>query len=155
MKVIQQTATLLKLRERPVGIWLLSAFTALIGLYLFIGYEPPVDLLGFGCITCANFMMFFSPVKTCIFNKNLNWVIFKQKGWLGTQVRSCSLEQVTDIKIEESNLIGTRFYRLLLMLGSGNRFYLTHVPSTDRNLQTTLANYIQRFIRTDNSCSVR
>ncbi|HEY9871913.1 MAG TPA: hypothetical protein V6D12_00640 [Candidatus Obscuribacterales bacterium] len=147
MKVVQQTRTLLTLRERPVGIWMISSFTAILGLFIFIGFESPVDFFGFFCITCANLMMFGSPVKTCTFNKNLNWVTLKQKGWLGTQVSGCSIDKITGVQIQESQLVGTRFYRLSLNLESGQRFYLTLIPSTDCQLQEEMATYIRQFLR--------
>lgn len=146
MKLVQQTPTLLTLRERPVGIWMISGFTAVLGLFIFISYNSPVDFFGFFCIACANFMMFWSPVKTCIFNKNLNRLTLKQKGWLGTQVTNYSLDNVTGVQVQESKLRGTRFYRLSLTLVSGQNFYLTQVPSTDWKLQSEMANYIRQFL---------
>src|SRR6476661_6612326 len=103
MKVIQQTVTLLKLQELPIGIWLLSGFTATLGLFLFIAFTPPVDFFGFFCIICSNCMMFFSPVRTCTFDKKLNRFTFTQKSWLGTQIDDCSIDKVRDIQIEESS----------------------------------------------------
>ncbi|MBD1840879.1 hypothetical protein H6F78_10420 [Coleofasciculus sp. FACHB-64] len=146
MKVIQQTFTLLTLRERPVGIWILSSFTAVLGLLVFISSNWPIDFFGLFCIFCANLMMFGSPVKTCRFDKHLNRVILKQKGWLGTQVTGYSIDKITDVQVEESNLGGIRFYRLTLTLLSGQRFYLTPIPSTDWQLQQSLASYIQQFL---------
>ncbi len=147
MKVIQQTFTLLTLRERPVGIWMLSSFTAVLGLLVFISSNWPIDFFGFLCIVCANLMMFGSPVKTCRFDKHLNRVIFKQKGWLGTQVTGYSIDKITGVQVEESNLGGIRFYRLSLTLLSGQRFYLTPIPSTDWQLQQSLASDIQQFLK--------
>ncbi|MFE1746565.1 hypothetical protein [Coleofasciculus sp. H7-2] len=146
MKVIQQTFTLLTLRERPVGIWMLSSFTAVLGLLVFISSNWPIDFFGLFCIVCANLMMFGSPVKSCRFDKHLNRVILKQKGWLGTQVTGYSIDKITGVQVEESNLGGIRFYRLSLTLLSGQRFYLTPIPSTDWELQQSLASYIQQFL---------
>ena len=147
MKVIQQTVSLLKLREYPLGIWLLSGFTATLGLFLFIGFTPPVDYFGLFCIICSDFMMFFSPVRTCTFDKNRNRLTFTQKSWLGTQIDDYSIDKVRDVQIEESNFVGTRFYRLSLRLVSGKRFYLTPIFSTDRQLQENLGSDIQKFLR--------
>ncbi len=85
-------------------------------------------------------------MKTCRFDKHLNRVILKQKGWLGTQVTGYSIDKITDVQVEESNLGGIRFYRLTLTLLSGQRFYLTPIPSTDWQLQQSLASYIQQFL---------
>jgi len=147
MKVIQQTVTLLKLQERPVGIWFLSGFTATLGLFIFIGFNSPVDYFGLFCILCSDFMMFFSPVRTCILDKKLNRVTFTQKSWLGTQTKNYSIDKVTGIQVEESNFIGTHFYRLSLRLLSGKRFYLTPIFSTDRELQENIATDIRQFLQ--------
>ena len=146
MKVIQQTFTLLTLRERPVGVWILSGFTAVVGLFIFLSSNPPVDFFGLFCIACADFMIFGSPVKTCLFDKNINRVSFKQKGWLGTQIISYSLDKVAGVQVEKSNLIWIHFYRLSLRLVSGRRFYLTPIPSTDCKLQQSLADNIHEFL---------
>jgi hypothetical protein len=147
MKVIQHTFTLLALRERPIGIWILSSFTAAIGLLIFISSNPPVDWFGFFCIICANFMMVGSPEKTCLFDKSDNRVIFKQKRWLGTQRTYFPINKISLVEVESLNLWGIQFYRLCLKLLSGERFYLTPVPSTDNRLLQNLAGYIQEFLR--------
>lgn len=146
MKLVQQTFTLLTLRERPIGIWILSSFTAALGLLIFIAYNSPVDLLGLFCITCANLMMFGSPVKTCLFDKNRNRVTFKQKGWLGNKAISYPINKITGVQVEPINLLGIKFYRLSLRLLSGEQFYLTPIPTTDWKLQKKLASYIQQFL---------
>ena len=146
MKVVQQTFTLLTLRERPIGIWILSSLTAAVGLLIFISSSPPVDWFGFFCINCANLMMFGSPVKTCRFDKHQNTVTLKQKGWLGTQITSCPMNKITAVQVEPFTVVGIQFYRLSLSLLSGERFYLTPIPSTDSQLQQKLANYIRQFL---------
>lgn len=147
MKVVQQTFKLLTLQERPIGIWILSSFTGTIGFLIFIAYNPPLDWFGLFCITIANLMMFSSPTKTCQFDKELNCITFQQKGWLGTKVISCSINEVVDIKVESFNLVGIQFSRLSLKLLAGKNFYLTPIPSTDRYLYQRLAFCIQQFLK--------
>lgn len=147
MKVVQQNFTLLTLRDRPIGIWILSSLTAAVGLMIFISYDSPVDWLGLFCIICANLMMFGSPVKICRFDKHSNQVTLKQKGWLGTQVSRCPINKITGVHIEPISFVGIEFYRLSLKLLSGERFYITPIPSTDWKLQKQLASYIQQFLR--------
>lgn len=147
MRVIQRTFTLLTLRERPIGIWILSSFTATIGLLIFLSYKPPVDWFGFFCIICANFMMFGSPEKTCLFDKSGNRVIFKQKGWLGIQHSHFPINKIYLVEVEPFKLFGIQFYRLTLKLLSGENFYLTPIPSTDNQLLQNLAGSIQEFLR--------
>ncbi|XWK89907.1 MAG: hypothetical protein U7127_07505 [Phormidium sp.] len=147
MRVIQRTFTSLTLRERPITIWVLSSFTATIGLLIFLSFHPPVDWFGFFCIICANFMMFGSPEKICLFHKSDNRVIFKQKGWLGIQHSYFPITKISLVEVEPLKLFGIQFYRLTLNLFSGERFYLTPIPSTDNQLLNNLADSIQEFIR--------
>ncbi|MFP5274209.1 hypothetical protein [Coleofasciculus sp.] len=146
MKVVQQTFTLLTLEERPVGVWILSSLTAAIGLLIFLSSNSSIDWFGLVCIALANLMMFGSPVKTCQFDKQRHWVMFKQKGWLGTKVIHVPIYQVTGVQVEPINLFGLQLYRLRLILLSGEPFYLTPIPSTDCNLQQKLARTIGNFI---------
>lgn len=147
MKVRSQTSTLLTLGERPVGLWLLSSFTAILGLFIFIAFESPFDWLGFGCIQGANLMMFGSPVRTCSFDKTIARITFQQKGWLGKRVKIYPLETLINVQVETSNWVGLRFYRLCLLLEPKERFYLTPIPSTDLKLVQNLANSIQQFLK--------
>lgn len=146
MKIIRQSFTLLTLQERPIGIWLLSSLTAALGLLIFISSNSPIDLFGLFCIICANFMMFGSPVKTCLFDKLRNQVRLEKKGWLGTQVIDYPINKITRVQVEPLRFLGIQFYRLSLTLLSGRRFYLTPIPSTDCKLQEKLASCIQQFL---------
>lgn len=150
MKVVEQTLMLLTLRERPIGIWILSSLTAIVGLFLFLSQNSPIDWFGLFCIIGANLMMFTSPEKTCRFDKHDNRVTFQQKGWLGTKMISCQINNITSIQVESLNLVGIQFYRLSLRLVKGERFYLTPVPSTDSQLLQKLASYIQQFLKLAN-----
>lgn len=146
MQVVQQTLRLLTLRERPIGLWILSIVTATVGLSIFISSNPPIDWFGLFCITCADLIVFISPVKTCRFDKYRNRVTLKQRGWLGTQVISCPIDEVTGVQVESLNVVGLQFYRLSLSLLEGKRFYLTPIPSTDSQLQQKLAKRIEQFL---------
>ena len=146
MKVVQQTVILLTLKERPIGVWILSGLTAAIGLLIFLSSNSSIDWFGLVCIGLANGMMFGSPVKTCQFDKQGNWVIFQQQGWLGNKVIRRPIDQVTDVQVEQLNLFGLKLYRLRLVLFSEELFYLTPIPSTDCRLQQTLARTIRHFI---------
>lgn len=146
MKLVQQTFTLLTLREHPTGIWMLSGLTAAIGTLIFITSEFPIDVFGLFCIICANLMMFSSPVKTCLFNKHLNLVTFKQTGWLGTYSISYPINKIAEIQVKPIRLLGITFYRLSLRLLEGHQFYLTPIPTTDWKLLQKLAGYIQQFL---------
>ncbi|MEQ8999444.1 MAG: hypothetical protein RID53_23340 [Coleofasciculus sp. B1-GNL1-01] len=146
MKVVQQTVTLLTLKERPIGVWILSGLTAAIGLLIFLSSNSSIDWFGLVCIGLANGMMFGSPVKACQFDKQSNLVMFKQQGWLGSKVIRRPIDQVTEVQVEQLNLFGLKLYRLRLVLFSGALFYLTPIPSTDCRLQQHLARTIKQFL---------
>jgi hypothetical protein len=147
MKIVQKTLTLLTLKESPMGIWGLSILTATLGLLIFLASISPIDYFGLFCIFCSNLMMFGSPVKICEFDKPSNRVTFKQKGWLGTQVISCKLNEIKKIHVEPLKIVGIQFYRLSLKLLKGKQLYLTPIPSTDWKKQEKLALHIQNFLR--------
>jgi len=146
MQVVQRTSTQLTLRDRPVGIWLLGSFVAAIGLLIFISYEPPVDFFGASCIVVADLAILFAPVETCAFDKTLDRVILKRRGWMGTQVTERLIHKIVDAQVEEFVFLGTSFYRVNLVLISGRHLYLNRFPSSDLKKQRELAGYIRRFL---------
>jgi len=146
MQVVQRNSTQLTLRDRPVGIWLLSSFVAAIGLLLFIAYEPPIDFLGASCIVVADLVVLFAPVETCAFDKTLDRVALKRQGWIGTKVTERLIHQIVDAQVEEFVFLGNSFYRVNLVLLSGRRLYLNRFPSSDLKKQRELAGYICRFL---------
>jgi hypothetical protein len=146
MKIVRQTLTILTLQERPIAIWGLSMLTASLGLLIFLASISPIDYFGLFCILCANLMMFSSPVKVCEFDKPSNLVTLKQKGWLGTQIINCRINEIKKVHVEPLKLIGIQFYRLRLNLLKGKQLYLTPIPSTDWKKQEKLALHIQDFL---------
>lgn len=142
----QSPSTLLTLKERPVGLWLLGGFTAILGLFIFLAFESPFDWLGLGGIWIANLIVFSSPVRTCRFDKTSQQITFTRKGWLGKKERIYPLERLVDVQVERSNWLGLRFYRLSLLIQPNERFYLIPVPSTDLKLVQNLANCIRTFV---------
>lgn len=146
MQVVQRTSTQLTLRDRPVGIWLLGSFVAALGLLIFISCEPPVDFFGASCIVMADLAILFAPVETCAFDKTLNRVILTRQGWMGTAARERLVDKIVDAQVEEFVFLGTRFYRVNLVLISGKHLYLNRFPSSDLKQQKELAGYICRFL---------
>lgn len=146
MQVIQRTATKLMLRERPVGIWLLGSFVAALGLFIFISSEWPLDGFGAVCIVLADLAVLFAPLETCVFDTILDRVVFKQRGWLGTQVTQGLLHNISDVQVEKLIFLGTSFYQVNLVL-PGRPLYLNKFPRSDLNQQREIAGYIRRFLK--------
>jgi hypothetical protein len=147
MKIIRQSATRLQLREHLLGVWLLGGLLALLGLFIFISSEPPVDGIGGACIAIANVMILLSPIETCCFDKNLNRVIFQQRHCFSQRSSSAAMDRIQDIRVEKFAIAGLRFYRVGLVLVCGRRLYLTQFPTTDRSIQQLLASQIQGFLQ--------
>ncbi len=79
MRITQSTPTRLTLQERLLGVWLLAGSMAGVGVFIFIGYESPVDWFGGVCIAIACIIGSLSPVGTCTFDKPLNRVTLKRR----------------------------------------------------------------------------
>lgn len=147
MQVVQRTATKLILQARPLGIWLLGSFVAVLGLLIFISYESPVDFFGACCIVVADLAVLFAPVETCAFDKALDRVALKRQGWMGTEVTERLIHKIADVEVEKFVFLGTSFYRVTLVLVSGLRLDLNRFPSTDLKKQREMASYIRRFLK--------
>uniref|UniRef100_B8HVX1 DUF304 domain-containing protein n=1 Tax=Cyanothece sp. (strain PCC 7425 / ATCC 29141) TaxID=395961 RepID=B8HVX1_CYAP4 len=148
MKIIHQTTTQLILRQPLIGVRLLGSFMALLGLFLFIGYEAPVDWLGGSCVAIAGLIL-SAPTETFTFDKQAQQVILQRKRGLNSRVKCFPLQQIDQIRVDQSTLGGTRFYSLNLWMASGQRLALTKFPSTDVDLACTIASRIRRFLKSN------
>ena len=146
MKIVQRTSTRLTLQERLLGIWLLGAFVAVIGLLVVVAFNSPFYLFGGFCIAISNLIVFLSPIETCTFDKSLKKVTMKRQRWLKSSVTNHAIEHVLSVQVEKSLLLRTQFYRVSLMLVSGQRLPLTQFPSTDWRMQQEVATHIRRFL---------
>lgn len=146
MKIIRKSTTRLQLREHLIGVWILGGLLALLGLFLFISSEPPVDFAGGGCIAIANVMVLCSPVETCSFDKTRNRVTLRQQHWFSQRLHSETIDKIQEVQVEGFAVVGIRFYRIGLVLDSGQRLYLTQFPTTDRAIQQQLAQQVRQFL---------
>jgi len=146
MKIVRKSTTQLLLREHLIGVWMLGGFLALLGLFLFISSEPPVDFVGGGCIAIANVMILYSPVETCSFDKTCNQVTMRRQRWFSQRFRSETIDTIQEVQVERTAIVGIRFYRVGLVLASGQRLYLTQFPTTDRAIQQLLAYQVRQFL---------
>lgn len=147
MKIIRKSTTRLQLREHLIGIWMLGGFLALLGLFLFISSEPPIDFAGGGCIAIANVMILCSPVETCSFDKTCNQVTLRQQHWFSQRFHLETIDKIQEVQVEKSAIVGIKFYRVGLVLASGQRLYLTQFPTTDRAIQQQLAHQVRQFLK--------
>ncbi len=147
MKIVRMTPTQLTLKQRLLGAWCLAGFAFLIGLFLFIGYEFPVDWLGGACIAAGGLIQVLTPVETCTFDKHRQQVVFSRKHWLKRWVARYAIAQIAQVHVEQHVWVGTVFYRVSLLLESGQSLKLTRFPTTDLIQQQSLASSIRRFLR--------
>lgn len=139
MKVVYHTTTQLRVREQLIGVWVIGGFLAALGLLIFISSEPPVDYLGGGCIAIANLILLWSPVETCHFDKSLNQITLKQRRWLSDRFKQDAIDNILNVQVEKSEILGIAFYKVALILTSGRKLYLTQFPSTDLAIQQAIA----------------
>jgi hypothetical protein len=146
MKITQQTRSQLILRQQLLGAWLLSIFVSLLGIFLFIAYDSPVDWLGAFCIATGSLIKLFTPVEVCVFDKGAGRVVFKQQGWWKQRVTQYPIEQIIKVQVNRSVYVGTDFYSVALLTVSGSQLSLTKFPTTDVEKQEQLASSIRRFL---------
>lgn len=146
MKVIHLTSVRLVLKETLLGLRILSFFTTITGFYIFISFEPPVDLFGGFCIAIASFINVVSPTEICTFDKTLDRITIHRLRGFKQRISHYRMSAVQDVAVEQNNIWGTPFYRVKLSLQSGERVPITQSVSTDMTLQTTLATEISSFI---------
>ncbi|MBW4552591.1 MAG: hypothetical protein KME35_16000 [Aphanocapsa sp. GSE-SYN-MK-11-07L] len=147
MKIVRATTTELKLKQQLLGAWGLSGFAFLVGLFLFVGYEFPVDWLGGGCIAAGGLIQALTPIETCTFDKYRQQVVFTRHHWLKRWVTRYAIAQIAQVRVEQHVWAGTVFYRVGLLLESGQSLALTRFPTTDLDQQQNLASSIRRFLR--------
>ena len=147
MKVTRLTPVRLVLKETLLGIRILSFLTTLTGFYIFISFEPPVDLFGGLCIAIASLINAISPTEICTFDKTLDQITFHRLRGFNSSITHCRISAVRDVAVEQNNIWGTPFYRIKLALHDGEHIPVTQSISTDINIQTDLAREISGFIR--------
>jgi hypothetical protein len=147
MKIVRLTPTQLTLKQRLLGAWCLSGFAFLLGLLLFVGYEFPVDWLGGGCIAAGGLIQALTPVEVCTFDKHCQQVVFTRQHWPKRSVARYAIAHISQVHVEQRVWLGTVFYRVSLLLESGQSLALTRFPTTDLSQQQNLASSIRRFLR--------
>lgn len=146
MKVIHLTSVRLIVKETLFGLRILSFFTTMIGFYIFISFEPPVDLFGGFCIAIASLINVVSPTEICTFDRTLDRITIHRLRGFKQKISHYRMSAVQDVAIEENHVCGTPFYRIRLSLHSGERVPITQSVSTDMTVQKKLAQEISSFI---------
>lgn len=146
MKIIHKTSDLLVLQEKLLGIWMLGLGTAATGFFIVMSFESPVDLFGGACIAIAALVATLSPTETCIFDKTTCLITLRRQRWFSHRVQQQNLAQIADVMVEPYTMMGTQFFRVSLVLASGQTLALTRSASTDRTAQQQLAQHIQQFL---------
>ncbi|MEO0376336.1 MAG: transmembrane domain-containing protein [Cyanobacteria bacterium P01_A01_bin.17] len=146
MKIIQKTSDTLVLQEKLLGIWILGLGTAATGFFIVMSFESPVDLFGGVCIAIAALVSTLSPTETCIFDKTTRLITLRRQRWFSHRIQQQNIAQIADVMVEPYTVMGTQFFRVSLVLSSGQTIALTRSASTDRAAQQHLAQHIQHFL---------
>lgn len=147
MKIIQETSEILILQEKLLGIWLLGLGTAVTGFFIVMSFEYPVDLFGGLCIAIAALAATLSPTETCTFDKVTGLMTLRQQHWFSRRVRQQYINQITDVKVDPYTMMGTQFFRVSLVLQSGQVIALTRSATTDQETQQRLVQHIRTFLK--------
>lgn len=153
MKIVQEEAQLLTLRERPVSAWIGASIFGAVGLFILA--QPYMFLFGGACFT-ASFIIshLCSAVTSCVFDKTLDTFTISRQGLFGKEVIQGRLSEIEDIQVEESTDSDGSTYRVSIVLMSGDRLPLTPYYSSDRKNKQETASYIKSFLRGDKSQSL-
>ncbi|AFY60315.1 hypothetical protein [Synechococcus sp. PCC 6312] len=142
MRIIQQSATRLVLRQRLVGLRYLCAFCAGLGLFLFLGYESPVDGIGLIGLTTAGLGYQLTAQEDCTLNRETGLLTLRNS--LGR--KSYHLEQLKRVIVKKEVFLGTEFYRVYFYTQAGEQIALTRFPTTHVAQQQSLARSIHQFM---------
>jgi hypothetical protein len=146
MKIIQDTSNILVLQEKLLGLWLLGLGTAATGFFIVLSFESPVDLFGGVCIAISALVATLSPTETCSLNKVNGLMTLRQQNWFRHRIKQRSIQQVAEVKVETYTVMGTQFFRVNLVLTSGQVLLLSRSASTDRAMQNEIAQRIEAFL---------
>ncbi|MCM1982185.1 hypothetical protein [Lyngbya confervoides] len=151
MKVIQANTVRLVVKENLLGLRLISACTTLIGFYIFISFEPPVDLFGGLCIAIASLINVLSPNEICTFDKTLDCLTLHQIRGLKQRTKHYPISQIRELSLQKVQIFGTAFYQIQLQFTSGEVLPLTQSMTTDCKRPREALENIQKFL----ICSTR
>ncbi|MGB7415123.1 MAG: hypothetical protein WA902_13035 [Thermosynechococcaceae cyanobacterium] len=146
MKIIQDTPDILVLQEKLMGLWFLGLGTAAFGFFVVLSFESPMDLFGGVCIAVSALVATLSPTETCSLNKINGLMTLRQQNWFKHRIKQQSIQQVADVNVEAYRVMGAQFFRVNLVLKSGQVLLLTRSASTDRAMQQDLAQRIEAFL---------
>ncbi|NCJ07055.1 hypothetical protein GS597_11160 [Synechococcales cyanobacterium C] len=147
MNIIAYTPERLVVQEQLWGIWLLSLCTALIGFFMFMVFESPVDWFGGGCMAMASLMGVLTPTETCTFDLNQDSVTFTRQHWLKQYRWKHSIAEIRAVQVKHHRIAGTTFYRVILVLAGGQQRPISVSATTDSQRQQVIANQIDQFLR--------
>jgi hypothetical protein len=146
MNIIQRSPTRLTLKQHLLGVWCLAGFSVLLGLFLFISYQFPMDFLGLGCIVAGAMIKGLTPIETCIFDQQQQMMTLTHHHGLSRRIHRYQMSNITAVTVERRVLYKTHFYSVRLRLYPEKFLNLTQFPTTDCQQQQELAVTIRRFL---------
>lgn len=89
-------------------------------------------------------------VKTWLFDKTLGSFTLKQQGLFGTKIIEYQIREIADVQVEEwTNSKGTIYYKVSIVLVSGDRLPLTLYSSSGKKSKQKTASCIRKFLNLD------
>lgn len=110
-------------------------------------------LTGFIGFCISRFFFFISllimalcPVITCTFDKEVDHMIIKRWRWFGEKIFEHSINEISDVKVEDSSTDEGSVYRVTLTLSSGENVSLTRSYTSGFEEKQYIAKLIKSFL---------
>jgi len=147
MRIIEHSPTCLVLRQRLVGLRYVCAFCAALSLFLFLGYEFPLDSVGLVGLGTAGLGYQLTATEDCILDRQAGLLTLKNS--LGR--RFYPLGELQGVTVQKEVFWGTEFYRVYFLTQAGETIALTRFPTTQVQQQRNLARSIHQFMQGQSS----
>lgn len=110
-------------------------------------------LTGFVGLCISGFFFFLSllimalcPVITCSFDKELDRMTIKRQRWFGEKILEYSINEISDVKVEDSSTDDGSVYRVTLTLSSGENVSPTRSYTSGFEEKQYIAKLIKSFL---------
>jgi hypothetical protein len=91
-------------------------------------------------------IMALSPVITCTFDKELDRMTIKRQRWFGEKILEHSINEISDVNVEDSSTDDGWVYRVTLTLSSGENVSLTRSYTSGFEEKQYIAKLIKSFL---------
>lgn len=154
MKIAEQGAARLVLREKPRLVWLAGGLSVAAGAGVAIASEEKLFAAGFAVVGAVLILAFANTV-TATFNRDTGRFTRSVTGPMRNSLILHSISEITGVEVEASpSGTPSRAHRLVLTLASGSRLPLTTSYSGGLKDKQRLAGTIREFLGLDPGAGV-